>query len=42
LTGRNGGANALVNNAGIFVGKSWDEITDVMTGAILDVNGGLF
>jgi len=23
-----GGADALVNNAGIFVGKSWDEITD--------------
>jgi NAD(P)-dependent dehydrogenase (short-subunit alcohol dehydrogenase family) len=23
-----GGADALVNNAGIFIGKSWDEITD--------------
>jgi NAD(P)-dependent dehydrogenase (short-subunit alcohol dehydrogenase family) len=23
-----GGANALINNAGIFVGRSWDEITD--------------
>jgi NAD(P)-dependent dehydrogenase (short-subunit alcohol dehydrogenase family) len=23
-----GGADGLVNNAGIFVGKSWDEITD--------------
>jgi NAD(P)-dependent dehydrogenase (short-subunit alcohol dehydrogenase family) len=23
-----GGAHALVNNAGIFVGKPWDEITD--------------
>jgi 3-oxoacyl-[acyl-carrier protein] reductase len=23
-----GGADALVNNAGIFVGKPWDEITD--------------
>jgi 3-oxoacyl-[acyl-carrier protein] reductase len=33
-----GGADALVNNAGIFVGKSWDEITDAEVDHTFAVN----